>query len=188
MSLIGPIQKPMSKSPRKGSIRLGNESASKTLGTMKKTTCKRRRLQKPEPVTDSHSNGPRAKSIRTVNGFNCSTSDPYPAHSSPSSNECLSVRDDLLNLHGFPREFVKYRKERERLSECCSVVDGGGGEPPENVEPEPVDEKESVLDGLVRTVLSQNTTEANSERAFASLKSAFATWEDVSLLLSLNGF
>ncbi|KAJ7945917.1 Protein ROS1 [Quillaja saponaria] len=38
---------------------------------------------------------------------------------------------------------------------------------------------ESVLDGLVRTVLSQNTTEANSQRAFCSLKSVFPTWEDV---------
>ncbi|XP_022994647.1 putative DNA glycosylase At3g47830 [Cucurbita maxima] len=140
---------------------------------MKKTTCKKRRLQKPEPDGDSHSNGPRAKSIRTVNGFDCSTNEPYPAYSSPTSDECLSVRDDLLNLHGFPREFVIYRKERERLSECCSVVDGSGGELAENVK------SESVLDGLVRTVLSQNTTEANSEKAFASLKSAFATWEDV---------
>ncbi|TYJ99137.1 putative DNA glycosylase [Cucumis melo var. makuwa] len=146
---------------------------------MKKTTGKKRRLQKPEPPADSHSDRPRAKSIRTVNGFNCSTTEPYPAHSSPTSDECLSVRDDLLNLHGFPREFLKYRKERERLSECCSFVDGVRAEHGDNVESELVVEKESVLDGLVKTVLSQNTTEANSERAFVSLKSAFSTWEDV---------
>lgn len=152
---------------------------------MKKTTGKKRRLQKPEPPADSHSDRPRAKSIRTVNGFNCSTTEPYPSHSSPTSDECLSVRDDLLNLHGFPREFLKYRKERERLSECCFFVDGVRAEHGDNVESELVVEKESVLDGLVKTVLSQNTTEANSERAFVSLKSAFSTWEDVSLLLSL---
>lgn len=40
-------------------------------------------------------------------------------------------------------------------------------------------EKESVLDGLIRTVLSQNTTEVNSERAFGNLKCAFPTWEQV---------
>lgn len=40
-------------------------------------------------------------------------------------------------------------------------------------------EEESVLDGLVKTVLSQNTTEANSLKAFASLKSTFPTWEHV---------
>ncbi|KAH1076673.1 hypothetical protein GYH30_052264 [Glycine max] len=38
---------------------------------------------------------------------------------------------------------------------------------------------EPVLDGLVRTVLSQNTTEANSQKAFASLKSSFPSWEHV---------
>ncbi|KAL9326477.1 hypothetical protein ACSQ67_007122 [Phaseolus vulgaris] len=38
---------------------------------------------------------------------------------------------------------------------------------------------EPVLDGLVRTVLSQNTTEANSQKAFVSLKSSFPTWEHV---------
>ncbi|KAJ6687841.1 hypothetical protein OIU74_016525 [Salix koriyanagi] len=41
------------------------------------------------------------------------------------------------------------------------------------------EEEESVLDGLVKTVLSQNTTEVNSQRAFLNLKSAFPTWENV---------
>ena len=40
-------------------------------------------------------------------------------------------------------------------------------------------QKESVLDGLVSIILSQNTTDVNSQRAFASLKSAFPTWQDV---------
>ena len=39
--------------------------------------------------------------------------------------------------------------------------------------------RESVLDSLVGTILSQNTTDVNSHRAFASLKAAFPTWEDV---------
>lgn len=33
------------------------------------------------------------------------------------------------------------------------------------------------LDSLIQTVLSQNTSDVNSERAFASLKSVFRTWE-----------
>jgi endonuclease-3 len=37
----------------------------------------------------------------------------------------------------------------------------------------------SVLDGLIGTILSQNTTNANSGRAFASLKHRFPTWDDV---------
>lgn len=40
-------------------------------------------------------------------------------------------------------------------------------------------DQSSVLDSLVRTILSQNTTDTNSKRAFASLKLAFPTWEDV---------
>jgi len=38
-------------------------------------------------------------------------------------------------------------------------------------------ERGSVLDSLVRTILSQNTTDKTSARAFASLKAAFPTWE-----------
>jgi endonuclease-3 len=36
-----------------------------------------------------------------------------------------------------------------------------------------------VLDGLVRTILSQNTSDANSGRAFQALKAAFPTWDEV---------
>lgn len=99
--------------------------------------------------------------------------DPYPNHPRPTREECLSVRDDLLALHGFPQEFAKYREQRliSQSSNGCDAV---------NLEPS--DEKESVLDGLVRTLLSQNTTEVNSQKAFASLKSAFPTWEEVSFV------
>lgn len=38
--------------------------------------------------------------------------------------------------------------------------------------PDPIDE-------LVQTILSQNTSDANTERAFASLKRAFLSWQDV---------
>lgn len=85
--------------------------------------------------------------------------DPFPSHSRPTPQECLAVRDTLLALHGVPPELAKYRKLQ-----------------PTNDTEEP---PEAVLDGLVRTVLSQNTTEANSYKAFASLKSSFPTWEHV---------
>ncbi|MBV8717202.1 MAG: endonuclease III [Chloroflexi bacterium] len=39
--------------------------------------------------------------------------------------------------------------------------------------------KYEPLDELVGTILSQHTSDINSERAFASLKRAFATWESV---------
>lgn len=110
--------------------------------------------------------------------------DPYPTHPRPTPEDCLAIRDDLLALHGFPLEFVKYRNQR--LSSVKTIR----GEPAANdrAKSEPSDddeekgeeeEAESVLDGLVKTVLSQNTTEVNSLKAFASLKSAFPTWEEV---------
>lgn len=39
--------------------------------------------------------------------------------------------------------------------------------------------RKTVLDSLVGTILSQNTTDNNSRRAFHSLKQAFPTWEEV---------
>ncbi|KAL2321880.1 hypothetical protein Fmac_026259 [Flemingia macrophylla] len=79
--------------------------------------------------------------------------DPFPSHSRPTREECETLRDTLLAIHGIPPDLAKYRQ----------------------AQPSP----EPVLDGLVRTVLSQNTTEPNSLRAFASLKSSFPTWEHV---------
>lgn len=106
--------------------------------------------------------------------------EPFPSHTRPTPEECRAIRDDLLALHGFPQEFVKYRNQRLNRNP--------NAEPDlfsDSVKSEPLDddgEEESVLDGLVKTLLSQNTTEVNSLKAFASLKSEFPTWEDVSFL------
>lgn len=47
-------------------------------------------------------------------------------------------------------------------------------------------ERRTVLDSLVGTILSQNTTDNNSKRAFASLKQAFPTWEEVRSTLEIG--
>lgn len=97
-----------------------------------------------------------------------------------------------MALHGFPREFARYREQRQRKLGLVVGEEGEGREQSEAEtalagEEEAEGEEESVLDGLVKTVLSQNTTDVNSQRAFASLKSAFPSWEDVSLSgFSLN--
>lgn len=141
-------------------------------------THKRKQQSSQSPSTKSVK---RAKTI-TVN----SKGEPYPDHLRPTPDECRAVRDTLLANHGFPKEFIKYRRRRQRMlvndSENGNInvvfgtsvnsvaldVDDDDGVP-----------KESVLDGLVSAILSQNTTDLNSQRAFASLKSAFPTWEDV---------
>lgn len=90
--------------------------------------------------------------------------EPYPSHASPCSAQCLVVRDALLAFHGFPEEFAAFR-----------VLRLGGLSP--NRDPRP--SSPTVLDGLVTTLLSQNTTDAISRRAFASLKAAFPSWDQV---------
>jgi endonuclease-3 len=45
--------------------------------------------------------------------------------------------------------------------------------------PRPQRHWENPLDSLVHTVLSQNTTTANCDRAYATLRSRFRTWEEV---------
>ncbi|MGD8237539.1 MAG: endonuclease III [Armatimonadota bacterium] len=43
--------------------------------------------------------------------------------------------------------------------------------------PRPPRERSDPLDGLIGTILSQNTTDLNSHAAFASLKKRYPTWE-----------
>lgn len=134
-----------------------------------------RKRKQPHPQSS-------AKSPKTTVNSGCATvQGPFPDHFRPTPEECRSVRDDLLSLHGFPHEFIKYRNQR--LKTKSQLKNSTKFEP--LIDDGEVDEKESVLDGLVKTILSQNTTELNSERAFASLKNAFPTWQDVCELFLL---
>lgn len=64
--------------------------------------------------------------------------------------------DALASLHGMPKRSVDPLDE---VQGCHGQVE--------------------VLDSLVRTMLSQNTTDKTSIRAFKSLKEHFPTWDDV---------
>ncbi|XP_065876442.1 putative DNA glycosylase At3g47830 [Euphorbia lathyris] len=121
---------------------------------MQKTRKRKQQIQlKPERI--------EAKSAKFSSG---KKEEPYPTHSRPNPEECRAIRDSLLSFHGFPQEFAKYRKTDDD----------------NDLKPDISDVKEeSVLDGLVKTVLSQNTTQLNSDKAFDNLKSAFPKWEDV---------
>ncbi|XP_057421623.1 putative DNA glycosylase At3g47830 [Lotus japonicus] len=114
---------------------------------------KRRKRKQQEVAELKEQPPPQPKSVRVEENLK----NPFPSHTRPTPQECQTVRDTLLSLHGIPPELAKYRQLQP---------------PNSGTEPE-----ETVLDGLVRTVLSQNTTEANSQKAFASLKSSFPDWE-----------
>jgi endonuclease III len=66
---------------------------------------------------------------------------------------CRGVLDALQRAHGQPQQ-------HDERGEGCDVGNSA-----------------SVLDSLARTLLSQNTTDKTSARAFASLKAAFPSWE-----------
>jgi endonuclease-3 len=78
---------------------------------------------------------------------------PYPSHAHPTEEETRSVHHCLAYLHPEVVESVR------------SKLSGGS--------------QRLVLDALVGTILSQNTTDTNSARAFAKLKTHFPTWESV---------
>ncbi|XP_050225684.1 putative DNA glycosylase At3g47830 isoform X2 [Mercurialis annua] len=130
---------------------------------------RKRKLKSTKPETKPK------KSAKINNANIIIKQDPYPTHPRPTPEECRAIRDSLLAFHGFPQEFAKYRKHRLNLlpHELAVDDDGAKSEPLDNAK------AESVLDGLVKTVLSQNTTEVNSQRAFDNLKSDFPTWEHV---------
>ena len=86
---------------------------------------------------------------------------PYPQHARPSQEECYAAHLGLSALHPEVIERV-----RARLANTADDEAGCGS-------------RKEVLDALVGTILSQNTTDVNSHRAFSNLKAAFPTWDEV---------
>lgn len=80
----------------------------------------------------------------------------------PSPEDCVYVVRELGKLHP---GVLQDTKEQERLLGSCA-------------------KKNNILDGVVSTMLSQNTTNANSTRAFANLKKNFPTWDTITKLTS----
>ena len=76
---------------------------------------------------------------------------PFPNYTRPTPLEIKQAYQGLASLHGNP---------------------GSGGANQSKV---------MVLDSLIRTMLSQNTTDVLSGKAFATLKKTFPTWEEVRL-------
>lgn len=91
---------------------------------------------------------------------------PFPTWRRPSPEECFAARDALALLHGEPGAIPPSPSSRAKTFSNPDGCDDPAG-------------CASVLDSLVRTILSQNTTDATSCRAFRSLKGALPTWEQV---------
>jgi len=85
----------------------------------------------------------------------------------PSPQECLYVTESLAKLH--PHVVEKNDDRRKTLLESCGMRD-------------------SITEAVVSTMLSQNTTDANSKAAFKNLKATFFSnpningWETIANL------
>lgn len=92
---------------------------------------------------------------------------PYPQHLRPTAQECQAARDGLAALHGDPKRAALGEEKFE------------AAEGQEAAKSQKESWQKTVLDSLVCTILSQNTTDVNSARAFANLKQKFPEWEMV---------
>ncbi|KAI4868205.1 DNA glycosylase [Hypoxylon rubiginosum] len=106
--------------------------------------------------------GLRAKKLKSYAQF--ANKSPYPDFPRPTPEECQRAYDVLSSLHG----------ERQRPEKVAAPTDRAGcGDSP------------SVLDALVRTILSQNTSSRNSTRAKLDMDEVYggedseARWEAI---------
>jgi len=93
---------------------------------------------------------------------------PFPDYTFPLPEHCEEARDGLARLHSYDISSGG-RKAGLEIAEPRvpgAVMDYNHSQ-------------QTVLDSLVRTILSQNTTDKTSLRAFTKLKATLPTWEDV---------
>ncbi|KAI1447282.1 DNA glycosylase [Annulohypoxylon stygium] len=96
----------------------------------------------------------RAKKLKSYTQF--ANKSPFPDFPRPTPEECKRAYDVLAALHG----------ERQRPEKVSAPADRAGcGDSP------------SVLDALVRTVLSQNTSNKNSSRAKLDMDEVYGAGE-----------
>ena len=110
---------------------------------------------------------------------------PFPKFAKPFPEECWAARDFLASVYGEPqreRAAEDARKRRAGIKRDPPAggpagAPGGAGAPPgcwtEGYA------RRSVLDSVIGTILSQNTTDLTSARAMKKLKENMPDWETV---------
>lgn len=111
---------------------------------------------------------------------------PYPSFPKPLPEECSEVCHRLSLLHGPLEEYARHKATKISDEEVLLLehhkeedTKGAPGSLVKGLQSLSPSLRRTVLDSLVGTILSQNTTDTNSRRAFASLKARFPTWEMV---------
>ncbi|KAI0803671.1 DNA glycosylase [Xylaria sp. FL0064] len=94
----------------------------------------------------------QAKKLKSYSQFAAARQSPYPDFPHPTTAECKLAHEILISLHG-----ARVRPE----AIVAPATRAGCGD------------SASVLDALVRTILSQNTSDANSTRAKLAMDRAY---------------
>ncbi|KAF2966020.1 hypothetical protein GQX73_g7566 [Xylaria multiplex] len=103
----------------------------------------------------------QAKKLKSYSQFAAAQQSPYPDFPRPRPGECKLAHRILVSIHG----------EQKRPEEITAPASRAG-----------CGDSASVLDALVRTILSQNTSNANSTRAKLSMDAVYGgsdAWEAI---------
>ncbi|CAJ2510648.1 Uu.00g062730.m01.CDS01 [Anthostomella pinea] len=107
--------------------------------------------RKPSKTKEDKAADLQAKKLKSYSQF--ANQSPFPDFAHPTPEECKLAHKILASLHGA-------RQRPEKLTAAPTQRAGCGNSP-------------SVLDALVRTILSQNTSDRNSTRAKLSMDKAW---------------
>ncbi|KXJ87005.1 DNA glycosylase [Microdochium bolleyi] len=122
---------------------------------------------KPSPspgapaITPSKADALQARKLKSYSQY--ANKSPFPDFARPTAEECKLAHKILVSIHG-----ARERTKQEDLQAPANRA--GCGDSP------------SVLDALVRTILSQNTSDTNSTRAKLSMDAVYGgsdRWEDI---------
>lgn len=108
------------------------------------------------------------------------TVENIPSHIDPI--ECIRVTNALIALHGKPTRATDPLEDLEYLDDKGRMKSFKNEESSNNNKKKRI----AVLDSLIRTILSQNTTDKTSIRAYAELKRRFPEWESVRTAKSVD--
>ncbi|KAI1183239.1 DNA glycosylase [Nemania serpens] len=125
-----------------------NDDTSSTLG--KASPSKRKRESKSNKTASDL----RAKKLKSYTQFAAARQSPFPNFPRPTREECKLAHEILASLHG--------ARTRPQAVTAPTSRSGCG-------------DSASVLDALVRTILSQNTSDANSSRAKRSMDAVYGS-------------
>ncbi|KAK8093475.1 hypothetical protein PG997_000160 [Apiospora hydei] len=106
----------------------------------------------PKKSQDEKAAELQARKLKSYTQF--ANASPFPDHAHPTPAECKLAHRILATLHG------EKKRPTEPLTQAPQDRAGCGDAP-------------SVLDALVRTILSQNTSDANSSRAKRSMDQVY---------------